>query len=162
MNEKLRQIEGVRPEGPSALELRWSGGETAVVDLAPFFEKRAFRSLADPKLFKTASLGDWGHSIAWNDGTEIGADRLWLETLSATERSDVREFLEWRMRNGLSLSKAAEALHLSRRMVAYYSSGDRDVPAYVLLACHGWEDLHKKTQKGRGTHHERELAELVL
>ena len=81
--------------------------------------------------------------------------------MSATERSDVREFLEWRMRNGLSLSKAAEALHLSRRMVAYYSSGDRDVPAYILLACHGWEELHKKTQKGRGSAHERELAELV-
>jgi hypothetical protein len=161
MNEKLRQIEGVRAQGPSSLELRWTGGETAVVDLAPLFEKRAFRSFANPKLFKTAILGDWGHSVAWNDGTEIGADRLWLETLSATERSDVREFLEWRMRNGLSLSKAAEALHLSRRMVAYYSSGDREVPAYILLACHGWEELHKKTQKGRGNAHERELAELV-
>jgi hypothetical protein len=161
MNEKLRQIEGVKAQGPSSLELRWSDGETAVVDLAPLFEKRAFRSLADPRLFKTAILGDWGHSVAWDDGTEIGADRLWLETLSATERSDVREFLEWRMRNGLSLSKAADALHLSRRMVAYYSSGDREVPAYILLACHGWEDLHKKTQKGRGSEHERDLAELV-
>jgi hypothetical protein len=161
MNEKLRQIEGVKAQGPSSLELRWSDGETVVVDLASVLEKRAFMPLADPKLFKTASLGDWGHSIAWNDGTEIGADRLWLETLSATERSDVREFLEWRMRNGLSLTKAAEALHLSRRMVAYYSSGDRDVPAYILLACHGWEELHKKTQKGRGSAHERELAELV-
>ncbi len=46
-------------------------------------------------------------------------------------------------------------------MVAYYSSGDRDVPAYILLACHGWEELHKKTQNGRGSAHERELAELV-
>ena len=35
MNEKLRQIEGVRAQGPSSLELRWSDGETAVVDLAP-------------------------------------------------------------------------------------------------------------------------------
>jgi hypothetical protein len=120
MNEKLRQIEGVRPDGPGSLALRWSDGQSAVVDLAPLFEKRAFSSLADPKLFKTARLGDWGHSVAWNDGTEIGADRLWLETLSATERPYVRQFLEWRMRNGLSLSKAADALHLSRRMVAYY------------------------------------------
>lgn len=161
MNEKLRQIEGVKAQGRSSLELRWSDGKTAVVDLAPLFEKHAFRSLANPKLFNTASLGDWGHSVAWSDGTEIGADRLWLETLSATERPYVREFLEWRMRNGLSLTKAAETLHLSRRMVAYYSSGDRDVPAYILLACHGWEELHRKTQKGRGSAHERELAELV-
>jgi len=161
MNEKLRQIEGVRAQAPTSLELRWSDGETVVVDLAPLFKQRAFRSLADPKLLKTATLGDWGHSVAWNDGTEIGADRLWLETLSATGRTDVREFFEWRRRNGLSLSKAADALHLSRRMVAYYSSGDREVPAYILLACHGWENLQKKTQTGRGTAHERELAELV-
>jgi hypothetical protein len=161
MNEKLRQIERVTACGPSSLELHWSDGETAVVDLAPLFEKRAFKSLANPKLFKTASLGDWGHSVAWNDGTEIGADRLWLQTLSATDRPYVREFLEWRMRNGLSLSKAADVLHLSRRMVAYYSSGDRDVPGYILLACHGWEELHKNTQKGRGSAHERDLAELV-
>lgn len=161
MNEKLRQIEGVKAHGRSSLELRWSGGETALVDLEPLLEQRGFVSLADPKVFKTVSLGDWGHSVAWSDGTELGADRLWLETLSVTGRADVREFLEWRMRNGLSLSKAADVLHLSRRMVAYYSSGDREVPAYILLACHGWEDLHKKTQKGRGNVHERELAELV-
>jgi hypothetical protein len=161
MNEKLRQIEAVRAQGRSSLELRWSDGETAVVDLSSLFEKRPYKSLANQKVFKTASLGDWGHSVAWNDGTEIGADRLWLETLSATDRPYVREFLEWRMRNSLSLTKAAEALHLSRRMIAYYSSGDRDVPAYILLACHGWEDLHKKTQKGHASEHERELAELV-
>jgi hypothetical protein len=161
MNEKLRSLEAVEAEAPSSLELRWPGRLKVYVDLNILLDERAFKSLKDWSVFKTARLGDWGHSVAWDDGTEIGADRLWLETLSATDRADAREFLEWRMRNGLSLTKAAEALHLSRRMVAYYSSGDRDVPAYILLACHGWEELHRKTQKGRGSAHERELAELV-
>lgn len=161
MSEKLRAVEMVKAEHPSFLELHWSGGDEARVDLSHLFSDRAFRALADPKVFKTARIGDWGHSVVWTDGTEIGADRLWLETLSATGRQDVREFLEWRMRNGLSLSKAAGALHLSRRMIAYYSSGERDVPAYVLLACHGWEDLHDKALRGRQSTQERELAELV-
>jgi hypothetical protein len=161
MSEKLRPLEAVKPEAPSSLELRWPGRMKVYVDLNVLWDEQAFRTLKDWSVFKTARLGDWGHSVAWNDGTEIGADRLWLETLTATGRLDVREFLEWRMRNALSLSKAAEALHLSRRMVAYYSSGDREVPPYILLACHGWEDLHDKAQKGRENAHERELAELV-
>jgi hypothetical protein len=161
MTEKLRSLKTVKVDGPSFLDLRWSDGERARVDLTELFEQRPFAALADPTVFNTARAGDWGHSVVWADGTEIGADRLWLETLSASGRSDVREFLEWRMRNALSLSKAAEALHLSRRMVAYYSSGDREVPPYILLACHGWEDLHAKARKGRQSAQERELAELV-
>jgi predicted transcriptional regulator len=51
----------------------------------------------------------------------------------------VRAFLEWRMRHALSLSKAADALGISRRMVAYYSNGEKRVPKPILLACRGWE-----------------------
>src|SRR3546814_14659216 len=64
---------------------------------------------------------------------------LWLETLSATGHGDVRAFLEWRLRHALSLSKAADALGVSRRMVAYYSTGEKTVPKPILLACRGWE-----------------------
>jgi hypothetical protein len=70
-----------------------------------------------------------GHSLAWPSGVELGADMLWLETLSATGHSDVRAFLEWRLRHALSLSKAADALGVSRRMVAYYSNGEKRAQA---------------------------------
>jgi hypothetical protein len=46
---------------------------------------------------------------------------------------------EWRLRHGLSLTKAAEALGLSRRMVAYYANGEKSVPRAIQLACKGWE-----------------------
>ena len=49
-----------------------------------------------------------------------------------------RQFLAWRLRNGLSLSKAAEALGLARRTVAYDSNGER-IPKAILLACKGWD-----------------------
>jgi predicted transcriptional regulator len=38
-----------------------------------------------------------------------------------------------------SLTKAAEALGISRRMVAYYSNGEKTVPRAILLACKGWK-----------------------
>src|SRR3546814_7399559 len=91
-------------------------------------------------------VGDWGHSLAWPSGAELGADMLWLETLSATGHGDVHAFLEWRLRHALSLSKAADALGVSRRMVAYYSNGEKKVPKPILLACRGWEADRKSTR----------------
>lgn len=139
VTERMRTIKSVRAEPPATLMLRWSDGTQARIDLSGTMRKRPFRSLRDEDKFGQVDIGDWGHSIEWPGGPEFGADSLWLETLTVTGHGDTREFLEWRMRHGLSLTKAAEALGLSRRMVAYYSSGERPVPRSVLLACKGWE-----------------------
>jgi hypothetical protein len=139
MTDKPRTISAVRATGPSSLHLSWSDGTEADVGIADYFADRAFAALRDPPEFARVEVGDWGHSLAWPSGAELGADALWLETLSATGRDDARAFLEWRLRHGLSLSKAAEALGLSRRMVAYYSNGEKKVPKPILLACRGWE-----------------------
>ncbi|MOA41208.1 hypothetical protein D3C78_1631490 [compost metagenome] len=42
-------------------------------------------------------------------------------------------------RHKLNLDQAAEALGLSRRMLAYYRSGAKPVPRTVALALLGWE-----------------------
>jgi hypothetical protein len=80
--------------------------------------------------------------VEWPSGVELGAETLWLETLSSTGRRDAREFLEWRLRHGLSLSATADALGISRRMLAYYSNGEKPVPPPILLACKGREVSH--------------------
>lgn len=128
-SDTTRTIRAITAVGDKALRLTWSDGTVAEISL--------------PKGLSGAGveLGDWGHSLIWPDGTELGADSLWLDTLDAIGRSDARRFLEWRLNNGLSLAKAAEALGLARRTVAYYSNGDRPVPKTVLLACKGWEAL---------------------
>ena len=143
--DAMRTIERVTPAGGALVKLAWSDGATAEVDLAPWLAKPAFAALRDPAEFAAVQIGDWGHSLVWPSGVEAGADALWLETLSATRRADTRAFLEWRQRHGLSLTGAAEALGLSRRMVAYYSNGEKPVPKTVLLACRGWE----MTRRGR-------------
>ncbi|MFI4887052.1 MAG: hypothetical protein ACHQIF_16015, partial [Steroidobacterales bacterium] len=45
-------------------------------------------------------------------------------------------------RNGLSLTAAAQALHLTRRTIIYYSTGAKPIPVYIGLACKGWELTH--------------------
>ena len=127
--DRMRSIVAAVPNGGGRIALEWSDGTRAELALAAG---------------STASIGDWGHSLVWPDGREIGADTLWQETLSAIGRDDSRAFLEWRLTNGLSLSAAGEALGLSRRTVAYYSNGDRPVPKAILLACKGWDSLHPK------------------
>ena len=140
--DSMRTIERAKAVGPARLRLAWSDGTDAEVDLAAWLQKPAFAALRDPADFARVKVGDWGQSLVWPGGAEAGADSLWLETLSATRHADAGTFLEWRLRHGLSLTKAAEALGLSRRMVAYYSNGEKPVPKTVLLACRGWEAAH--------------------
>jgi len=137
--DKTRSITNVRATGPTTLHLVWSDGSANELDLGAMVDDRALAPLRDPAQFAQVEPGDWGHSLVWPCGAELGADTLWLETLSAIGHGDARTFLEWRMRHGLSLSKAADALGISRRMVAYYSNGDKKVPRPILLACRGWE-----------------------
>lgn len=126
--DRMRTLVNAELRDGERLLLRWSDGVESEIPLATNLAKQG-----------QPVIGDWGHSLQWLDGTEIGADRLWLDTLTAIGRDDARQFLEWRLRNGLSLAKAAEALGLARRTIAYYSNGDRPVPKAILLACKGWE-----------------------
>ena len=129
--DRMRTILEVEPLAGGDIRLCWSDGTDARAKLPDDLQNAG-----------APTLGDWGHSVAWPNGVELGADTLWLRTLSAIGRDDARQFLEWRLRNGLSLSKAADALGLARRTIAYYSNGERPVPKAILLACTGWEVGH--------------------
>ena len=136
----MRTIEQAEARGETGLWLRWPDGTEAELAIEPHIRSR----LGDAAHFAKVRAGDWGQSVAWPNGEEIGADTLWADTLTATGRDDARQFLAWRLANGFSLAKAADALGLARRTVAYYSNGERRVPKAILLACKGWDALHGK------------------
>jgi predicted transcriptional regulator len=46
-------------------------------------------------------------------------------------------FREWGQGLGASLTQTANLLGLSRRMVAYYESGEKETSKYIALACLG-------------------------
>lgn len=137
---KATRIAGVQPNGDYTVCIRWAGGTMAIVDLREaVFGLKELRPLRDRAAFARVAVGEGGHGVAWPGGQDMGADRLWEMSLEQNGRTDAAEFLRWRWRHGLSLGAAAEALGLSRRMVACYASGEREVPRTVLLACKGWE-----------------------
>lgn len=136
---KMPTITAVEAAAPGQLGLLWSSGQRVNLDLSVWLDDTALAPLRRADVFEAVQVGEWGHSLAWPGDIEIGADSLWLESLSVLRREDARRFLEWRLKHGLSLNQTADALGLSRRMVAYYSSGGHAVPRYVMLACLGWE-----------------------
>lgn len=135
------RIQSIRYAGGHTIAVRWLGRDDRhTIDLSKFVAGvKGLRALRDETKVAKASLGEDGFSVVWPGELDIGADRLFELALEQNGRSDTVEFLRWRWRHALSLSDVAAALGLSRRMVAYYASGTREVPRTILLACKGWE-----------------------
>ena len=139
-SKSLIRVASAKPTGDYTLRIRWVSGKDLLVDLREIVHRlKGLRALRDPLVFKRASVGEGGQSVTWPGDVDIGAARLLELGLEQGGRADAVEFIRWRWRNGLSLTAAAEGLGLSRRQIAYYASGEHEVPRYVLLACRGWE-----------------------
>ena len=125
---------------PLRLRIDWSTGESLEVDLSePINRLQALAPLRDPGLFAQVQVGEWGHSLVWNDEIDLGADRLYERCKEQAGEISPRQFDAWMRSHHLSLTTAAEALGLSRRMIAHYRTGSRPIPRIVHLACKGWE-----------------------
>ena len=117
----------------------WELGRESLVDLESHI--RAFKTLAPLRNFeefRQARVGEWGWHLEWPCGMDISSDtlrRLALEQAKSIMTPSM--FKEWRQGLGLSLMQAANILGLSRRMVAYYESGEKEIPKYIALACIG-------------------------
>lgn len=155
MNADNVRVNGVHYAGDYKLDVGFSPNwHTRTVDLREsIYRLKGLKPLRDRKIFARAAVGEGGYSIVWPGDLDMSASRVLEMALEQAGHADVVEFIRWRWRNGLSLTEAAEALGLSRRQVAYYASGDRDVPRTVLLACRGWE-----AERSRKTHKQAEFA----
>lgn len=137
------RLQHVRPEVGGQLLLTFVDGATRKVDLRDDIASLpGLRPLADAEAFATATVADNGWTVEWPDcDIQIGADTLWLQAQQQSAPApETREFVAWRLRNGLSLAAAARALGFTTRSISAWGTGDRPVPRYVLLACRGWED----------------------
>jgi Protein of unknown function (DUF2442) len=127
--------------GPHALTLTWDDGRTATVNLTAIIAARkSLAFLADPARFAQVSLSEDGWSIEWPDAIDFGAPQLrrWADE-QAGDSMPAEAFRIWMEGHGLTLDRAAEALGLSRRTIAYYLSGEQPVPKTVLLATEGYD-----------------------
>ena len=128
-------------EALAAYRLRttWSTGEVLEVDVGGVLRKHAFLApILDPAVFARVHLGEWGSGIEWIDA-ELGSDNVYAWAKEQAGEVSHEMFGEWMHRNDLSLTTAAEALGISRRMVSYYRTAHKAIPRSIWLACLGWE-----------------------
>ena len=71
-------IEAVEAVNSMQLRIIWSTGECFEVDLSePIMRLNVLAPLRDPAFFALVRVGEWGHSLVWNDDIDLGADRLY-------------------------------------------------------------------------------------
>lgn len=136
-------ILAARIVGTLTVEVDWSTGETLCADLSAHTAP-PFDTLRNPEFFTRMTREDWGHGLGWPDGLDLGADMLYEMCREQAGLPTASEFDRWMQRNSLSLTKAAETLGMTRRMIAHYRTGSRPIPKVVGLACKGWDAEHNR------------------
>lgn len=140
---KAPLIKSVQVTAAQRLIVGWSTGETFHCDLAEVISRHsALAPLSASDVFSQVVVEEWGHGLDWPDGLDMGADRLYQICREQAGLLSPAAFDEWMKKNGLSLSTAAEALGMTRRMIAHYRSGSKPIPKTVQLACIGWDALN--------------------
>lgn len=126
---------------PDTLRIDFHSGKTYSVSLAsPMARIAGFSALTDAAELNTATVVDDGWTVEWACGLSMASERLYqMAKEQAGEALPQDEFRDWMQRNHLSLTTAADALCLSRRVVSQYSSGSRPIPKIVGLAIKGFE-----------------------
>jgi len=131
-------IRKVRAIPPAALEIAWSTGETLAVDVSALVKRfKLYAPLKNATLFAKAKRDPWGHAVNWSGDIDMGADQLYELAREQAGAWGPERFAAWMSEHGLSLNTAADALGLSRRMIAHYRTGSRPIPRVVALACEG-------------------------
>jgi hypothetical protein len=124
------------------LALSYADGEAFTVDLAPIIKRhKTLSRLADSAVFGKPKITDGGETVTWagDDDLQLAADNLRARAIEQDGGVSHEFIWNWMDKHALSLDQAAEALGISRRMLAYYRSGEKPVPLTVGLACLGWE-----------------------
>ena len=144
----LPRIVAVAPgDADLTLKIGWDHGGESLVDVSSLVN--VYRSYAplrhDPGLFRKVRLGEYGADVVWTDDIDMAADTLWrLAREQSGATMSANAFRHWRQRHAYTLDQAAQALGLSRRMVAYYEKGERPIPRLVALATKALEAASRR------------------
>jgi hypothetical protein len=136
----LGKLLNIKTSSPQTLALEWDDGRLSQIDLTSLIAGRPnLALLSAPKEFSKAALSADGWSVEWPCGIDFGAQQLrrWADE-QAGKTMPAAAFRQWMEQHKLTLDRAANALGLSRRMIAYYLSGEQPVPKTVMLATEGY------------------------
>ena len=144
IGEPLPRIAEAMPLDRRKVRITWTTGETVAVDIAPIlYSRRTYIPLRqDDALFRSLKVSEYGNAIEWNGDLDLSA--VWLARLPSVvfDNADFRRAMDTL---GMTLDGMAEALGVSRRLVADYRK-DRPIPRYIGLATRYLETLQKASR----------------
>ncbi|WP_178120095.1 DUF2442 domain-containing protein [Pseudomonas sp. MN1F] len=152
MTNKHFQLQAIAALAPGSLLLTFADGEQLPVKLDEIIARNpTLQPLADPAVFATAALGEWNDTVIWanDDNLELAADNLRARAVEQAGECSHELIWNWMAKHGMTLDRAAQELGLSRRMLAYYRSGEKPVPRTVALAMKGWDALYAGKSKAK-------------
>jgi len=158
MNHDHFVLDAVATAGPKELSLSFADGQRFVVSLADVINKHpTLAPLEDPAVFRTVSLDEWNRGVVFadDDALSLASDNLRALAVEQSGEFSHQQLIAWMAHHAMTLDMAAEALDVSRRMLAYYRSGSKAIPRTVGLAMLGW-DVY--TQRGAEHAFEYEAA----
>lgn len=142
MNQPQFIITRVEVAGPYRLALAFADGFAGEVDLLDVILKHpTLARLRGEKVFAQVARDEWNRGVifAGDDDLALASDNLRALVLEQAGEYSHQQLVAWMYRHQLSLDAAADALGISRRMLAYYRSGEKPIPKTVGLAMIGWE-----------------------
>ncbi len=134
-------ITRVTAQSPARLALSFADGFSGVADLAGIIARHpTLARLRNDKVFAQVAPDEWSRGVMFadDDVLSLASDNLRVLILEQAGEYSHQQIIAWMARHGLSLDAAAEALGISRRMLAYYRSGEKPIPKTVGLALLGW------------------------
>ena len=137
----IGKITALAVSGGTEITVTWDDGVVAPVDLGGIIaERKTLSPLTDPEEFAKASVSGDGWSVEWPSRIDFGTAQLrrWADEQGDNAMPPAK-FRSWIESHAFTLDRAAEALGLSRRTVAYYLSGEQPVPRTVMLATVGYD-----------------------
>jgi hypothetical protein len=136
----MPRVGSVQADSEFSIRVTWIGEGypdlATNIDLAPIIlTYKFYRPLRDNReLFRTVHVANDGTAIAWGKNDEIDMAATAIEHL-ASEVMQKSDFRVWLEKNRLTLDAAAAQLGISRRLAAYFASGEKPIPRYIALAC---------------------------
>lgn len=147
MKNPVFKIESLEVILPHRLKVTFGDKVTMEVNLAEVINRYpALAPLNDPNIFALAHIDEFGSSVVWTDEIDLAGDNLRAEAVEQSGGISHERIWNWMHQNKLTLDTAAEALGISRRMVAYYRNGEKPIPKHIWLACLGWEHYSKQKE----------------
>jgi hypothetical protein len=142
MNQKHFVLTAVMAIGPTRLALRYADDKAFELDLGEVINKHpTLAKLRDPDVFAQVEPDEWNRGVvfAGDDDLSLASDNLRAMAIEQSGEFSHQQLLVWMDHHAMTLDAAAAALDVSRRMLAYYRSGEKPIPRTVGLAMLGWD-----------------------